>query len=372
MIYRISGWKRTMRSTAFLTLIGLSLPLPCAFAQQPAAPTLPVAKKTEPIVSFDLKHPKLSDIVTLLGQKYHVNIVTDAYVIDPAGDGVDSVVLKDVPMSKALPQLAMLFHRDMEVIYNVIVWRHPQWYVPLQYEQFEAAHGRPVWQNAGKAQARREQLPTVGSKPLVPPGKPDADAVSDDDLPARLITLEVEESSAHDVARVLSSTSAWGVSVDQDSEDRRVNMQLHSVTPAQAAELLTLVLNARQRIVIGQSEAQKRLAAKGMKDYINPRSVRDKQSDAIKAELRKAMTKEQQDKLANNERVNFNLKDLPASLQKQAMDYISGCIEDIRKSGIDLPDFDLSRGYQLVVGPAIFGPGIGVIAYTADGMLYGF
>ena len=360
-----------MRFYAFLALISLSLPLSRAMAQQPAAPIATATKKSEPLVSLDLSYPRLSDIVTLLGQKYHVNIVTDAYLIDPCGDGANRVVMKDVPLSTALPKLAQLFHRDMEIVYNVVVWRHPQWNFSIKSDQAGMDEYHLAWKDAGKAQAKREQILAADSKPLFPPEKPASPVKPEDELPARLVTLEAVEASAHDVARALSAASAWGVSIDQEIETHRVNMQLHGVTPAQAAELLTLALNARQRIVVGQSDAQKRLAAKSIKDFYNPRTPWDKQSDALKAELNKALTKEQRDKLANNEMVNLNLKALPASLQQLARDYINTTIEEMKKLGSDFPDFDSVRGYTLVLRPEA-GLHVGINAYSADGRLYGF
>src|SRR5918912_4206132 len=60
-------------------------------------------------ISLELQEATLTDVVTLLGQKYGVNIVADAYSDNTVATGARNVKIDNVPLRAAIPKLAELY-----------------------------------------------------------------------------------------------------------------------------------------------------------------------------------------------------------------------------------------------------------------------
>ena len=119
--------------------------------------------------------------------------------------------------------------------------------------------------------------------------------------------------------------------------------------------------------VFRPSQAQKEIAAQGIVVLLPFRTVQNDQSDALKVDLRRALTKEQRDRLAKNEVLYIEVKSLSDPLQKKAKEYIRNTIEN-QSQYWGGTVFDTKQAYTLILRPES-GLNIGIKAPATDGKI---
>ena len=277
-----------------------------------------------------------------------------------------------------MPKIASLYGRDMQVINGIIVWRDKKHFIRPALEKRSAENENVFWGSASwnrdiqVAIRREEENPASAAETRV---KTDTDILLGTEqnraalLPARLLSIEAKNASASRVSELFSARSGWNVTMETAQESRRLSAQLHRVTPGQALEALTWLLNARQKVTIGQSDAQSKQDAQLAQDAADNRSPRFKLSDALAAELSKHLTPEQKADLNKGWSIELDVNSFSSALQKQAMEYVNYAENDTRKHDKDLPELDKKRRVWLEYR---IGLGISVQGYDKEGGRIGF
>lgn len=335
------------------------------------------------LVTIDMQKATLSDVVAELGQKYNVNIVTDAFIPDVIPLG--GVKMINVPLRVAVPKLAQLFHRQMMVDNGIAIWRAQSWYSMARQDEYSMQHYHMKWKDAGYIIVQRlDGTPpstktgtTVGPSPGATAAKLSEISVASSTggaeqnlLPARIISVEVSQASARDVASKLSTEVGWSVKVEQGLAERRVNTQVHNVTPSQMLGALTFLFNAAQTVAIGQTGAQHRQEDAAFAQRSDTRSAREKASDDLKRKLTSLLNEQQINSLQNGEPVVLAIGDLPPGLQQQAIQYAQTAADQLAKSGVapdTLPDPNQVSNSSISVAPDP-GQALGVRGVTAGGV----
>jgi hypothetical protein len=228
-------------------------------AQNPTGSNPRPEKQNEPMVSMGLQNARLSDAVELLGAKYKINIVADAYLDDHI---VPSLSVKEVPLSATIKNIASLFRRDAIQVNGVIVLRHRQWYLRSQSEQEYARQFRANWNDDGIVSVERVD-------PLPSPGKPVKKTASTAKsgmeyptwLPPRFNHASVKNAALRSFMGKFASCTGWEVSYENRIATRRINAKLHHVTPGQTLEALSVLFNTTQRVSLVQGKELKQLEA---------------------------------------------------------------------------------------------------------------
>jgi type II secretory pathway component GspD/PulD (secretin) len=271
-------------------------------------------------VSIDLPNARIAQVVEALGKAHRINVVADGY----SDDARISVKMTDVPLRVAFPQLAGLYERQADIVNGVVVLRHRNWFQRPEQEKFSAKHYRLRWNDRGRIAVR----PSAEVAHATPASAASANlgatpAVDSGSVPARAIDVEVTAAPLADVARQIAASTGWIVTLEPALRNRRLSASLHRVTPGQALEAITYLMNAQQEVRIAQSRAQKEQEAEMLAQYADQRPEWLKRSDALKQDLLTLLTPEQRAALDTDQTVSLAFNGLPAAVRGRAQDYIN-------------------------------------------------
>jgi len=334
---------------------------PAQSAAVPAAQSLENTQKVgERLVSLDLPNARLAQVVEALGKTHGINIVADAY----SDDMRVSVKVTDIPLRMALPQLASLYERRAQIVNGIVVLRHQDWFRRPEQEKFSTKHYQLRWKDQGKVTVRTaaqgisgttaSTVATLGlaaranlsATLAVTPGAAAA--------PVQLMDVDATAAPLGAVTQPLAAQAGWSIFLEPTLQNRRVSVSLRRVTPGQALEALTLLLNARQEVRVSQSDEQKQQEADLLARYADERPDWLKKSDALKEDLMALLTPEQRASLDNNEVVPLALDSLSPAARARAQDYINVLAGN---SKINLDQF---KTFMLEIRPE---PGLAVNAW---------
>ena len=323
-------------------------------AKQEAAP--PAAEK---LISIDVKNARFDDAMLALAKQGHFNFVSDSYYSEEA---LPRIQIDAVPVSVAMKKLAELYERKIVSINGVFVLSHRKGLILLGRDEISRTQYESTWLTEGQCSIKPLAKIRVGTASL--------EIKLEMTLPP-FVAIEANATPALNFVRKLSAACDWPVLLDskQNLGDRRLSAYFEQTTPGQAAEALTVLFHAGQRVVIAQSDAQVKQDAALFAKMTDQRSPRNKSSDLLLPQIMKRLTKAQLDSYNKGEQVEIPVASLPADLQKVAMEYVALSVAGLD----DHPEFprpDPARGYSLML--ASYNAGIGIIAYAADGTRLGF
>lgn len=278
--------------------------------------------------SLDLKDASFADVVKYLGATYRLDFLADSYADDPR---LQRVQIQQVPRDIALAKLAELFDRTILLSDDIVVFRHKKWFMRPKQEAFSAENYGVRWQERGQIFLKVLDLvegQTSESSPRV--------------------ALKIDRAPLKEVAAVISSRTGWLLRLQDSFETRRITAHLESIRVSRFLEALTVFLNARQEIVLSQSETQKKQEAELEAQALDTRRPVDKLSDALKAELMNILTPEQQKQVGEGKSVLFSISELPDSIRSKAIEYVFACSAELPKLLPNGPviDIDLKQVQQ--------------------------
>lgn len=268
----------------------------------------PKASNSEHL-SLDLKDASFADVVKYVGETYRLNLLADSYADDPR---LRRVQIQQVPRDVALAKLAELYDRTILLSDEIIVFRHKKWFMRPKQEAFSAENYGVHWQDGGR----------ISLKVLEP-----VDGQASESSP--WMALKIDRAPLKDVAAMTSSQVGWVLRLQSSFETRRITAHIERARVSRFLEALTLLLHARQEITLSQSEAQKKLEAELEAQALDTRRPVDKLSDALKAELMKILTPEQQKQVEAGKSVLFSIHDLPETIQSKAIEYVFACTAEL-------------------------------------------
>jgi hypothetical protein len=279
-------------------------------------------------LSLDLKEASFADVVKYLGAMYRLNFVADSFADDPR---LRRVQIQQVPRDIALAQLAELFDRTILLSDGIVVFRHKKWFMRSKQETFSAENYEVRWQEEG----------TISLKVLE-----HVEGQTSESSPR--VSLIIDRAPLKKVAAVISAQTGWVLRLQDTFETRRVTAHLESIRTSHFLEALTVLLNARQEIVLNQSETQKKQEAELEAQALDTRRPVDKLSDALKAELMRIMTPEQQKQIGEGKSLLFSISELPDSIRSKAIEYVFACSEELPKLLPNGPviEIDLKQAQQ--------------------------
>jgi len=289
--------------------------------------------------SLDLKDANVADVVKYLGETYRINILADSYADDPR---LRRVQIQQVPRDIALAKLAELYDRTVLHADHIVVFRHRKWFMRHKQETFSMENYGIRWQDQG--QVSLKALEPVEVKQALSSQPQNAEQSA----PVQWIYLKVDRAPLKEVATVVSDQTGWVLRLESSMEARRITAYIERATVSQFLEALSTLLNARPEVTLNQSEAQKKLEAELEAKALDTRRHVDKLSDALKAELMKILTPEQQKQAALGQSVLFSIDHLPESIRSKAIEYVFACTAELPKLLPNGPviEIDLKRFRQ--------------------------
>ena len=305
----------------------------------------------EVLPSIVLENTTYADALATISKKWNINIVSDVYVTELPVKSLRLEKIEPTNVVSALRELAAVSDRTTQHINGIYVLRTRTLPHRLGIERFNLQNTAIRWANSGQIVVRRLVENKVSLTPVLSRVQEDSltaaetiFAVRDEAekqpkrlLPAKLLSLDVKSASMMRVAEQFSQVSGHSLSFGNALSERRIIAQISAATAGQIIEALTFLTNARQRTVIEQTDNQLALEAESLDD----RGLRVKLSDVLRKKLAPLLTAEQKAKLGSEE-VSLKVKDLPADIQKMALDYMrSSCPTGMTLDSSRLMDFDI-------------------------------
>lgn len=327
-------------------------------SQNPASPTSDMVLPTT-LISLELTNATLADVIGALGHKYRVPIVCDCFVNDVK---LGPIKYDKVPLADVIHSLADRYQRDSQYTNGIFVLRSRDLPIRSAQEKTAIQQNGFKWPDSGLVESKRWDEGDALSPAIQ--FRAQASSKSAPKLPARFIYLEAQNAPAFKVVQALSSSSEWLVDLDIALVQRRMSAYLYHVTPGQAAEAITYLLNAGQHVSIKQTDAQKLNDA----EMSDSRDIRVKLSEVLAAKLAPLLTDAQRGQLAKGMDVTLPLSAFSSDLQDLAKSYAELSFGS-RTRGLTL---DLSRwkSFEIVIVPGM--PALGVNGFSTDGQNVGW
>lgn len=332
-------------------------------------------RQVEPIVSLELQNARLSDAVELLGTKYKINIMADAYLDDHI---VPSLSVKEAPLSVTIAGIASLFRREAIITNGVIVLRHRQWYLRSQSEQEYARQFRADWKDNGIVSVDRIDPLPPSVKPVVSSNTVRQDKENRAGFPAwlppRLIKVAAKDASLKSLLERFAACTGWEVSYDRRMATRRVTARLNQATPGQTLEAVSILLNTTQKVSLEQGKELKQLEAALASEIMDTRTELETMSDSLKPELMEMMTQEQKEAYMRGEIVEFPLETMSPEMRQRSLKYIQTALSTLKpesRERLDPDETQLHR-FRLRLTPGIPNNSVIIIGVSRNGTRIGF
>ena len=341
---------------AFLALLAAT----AAYGQSPAAsdnaaPAAPSAvAKT---VSIDVKEARFSDAMLALAKQGHFSFVADAYLLDSP---LPRVQIEKAPIHVAIQKLAELYNRKITFVNGVFILSRNKRELAIEQDKFQQSNYGQKWQSEGEIAIKPITTLRVGEKMV---------AVKPSDLLPTFVSIEANSVAVSHFTAKINEATNWLIFPGNDLAERRLSAYFEQTTPGEAAEAVSVLFHARQRVVIEQSDAQAKQDAAQLAEWGDQRTPLDKATVTLLPQILKALPADQRDKYNAGEQVEIPISKLPVALQKSALDYIALSVAELSKMP-DFPPPDPTKGYSLMIWRR--NTRISVFGSAPDGTRLGF